>query len=211
MRERGAWAGWRRAASIGALSIGAALSLSGCRAGVEAAAYAAAAGAVQLAEIAAEAAARDNDNWTPRPECDQYRQVECYAGPDLTLDEARDRALAVINIAREANHARPLNLDFALSSFAQDGAKELVRNHRPHAHIAEQAVSCPGCDEVQSDPQGYPTAPVSEQLDAILDAMFREGPGGSNHDTLVSIRWHRIGIGVVNPKGPLYLTVDLAP
>jgi hypothetical protein len=200
---------WVRRAGALTLAIAGAIGSSGCDRAGAAIAVAGVAGAVQLAEIASESAARDD--WTPRPECDHYRQVECYAGPGMTLDEARDHALAIINIVRSADGLPPLNLDFALTAFAQSGAKQLARDHRPHGNIADRPTTCPGCDEVQSDPAGFPAGPVEQQIDGILDAMMREGPGGANHDVLVGRAWHRLGIGIVNPEGPMYLTIDVAP
>jgi hypothetical protein len=201
MREAAIWA------LLGASSV----ALPGCdRAAAEAIAVAGVAGAVQLAELAAENAARD-DVPVSSSQCGGYRQVECYSGPDLTLDEARDHTLAIVNIVRAESHLPPLNLDFALTAFAQDGAKQLARDHRPHAHIARTPQLCPGCNEVQSDPAGFPTSGVEQQIDGILDGMIREGPGGPNHDVLVGREWHRLGIGIVNPEGPLYLTIDVAP
>jgi hypothetical protein len=198
-------------ASSVAASVAALVSLGGCdRAAAEAIAVAGVAGAVQLAQLAAENAARDDRPPPPAP-CGGYQQVECYTGPGLTLDEARDHTLAIINIVRSGSHLPPLNLDFALTAFAQDGAKQLARDHRPHAHIAGKPQLCPGCNEVQSDPGGFPAGAVEQQIDGILDGMISEGPGGPNHDVLVGDEWHRLGIGIVNPEGPLYLTIDVAP
>jgi hypothetical protein len=48
-------------------------------------------------------------------------------------------------------------------------------------------------------------------LDAILDDMMHETGGGTNRENLLRGDWHRVGIGIVNAEGPVYLTLDLAP
>jgi hypothetical protein len=179
----------------------------------EAAATATVAGAMTLAELAAANAASHaaNDVTPVGAGCDHWGQVGCYAGPGLTLDEARARVLFIVNHVRAQDAVPPLAADFALTAFAQDGSKQLLRDHLPHGHIAADPTACIGCDEVQDDPNGYPTGPVERQIDGILDDLFREGPGGANHDVLVNPRWHRIGIGLANAGGPMFLTIDVAP
>jgi hypothetical protein len=108
---------------------------------------------------------------------------------------------------RRHRHLSP----YFLNAFAQLGSKALARDHRPHRHLIEESQECPGCAETQSDPAGLATAPVHDQLDAALGYMLSEGPGGPSHDVLVGATWHRMGIGIVNPDGKMYVTVDVAP
>jgi hypothetical protein len=160
------------------------------------------AAAAQLAPLGVALGARV----AQRSACDGARQP----GAEMTFDEARDRVLAMINVVRAANHSAPLGMDSALTAFAQDGAEQLARDHRAHGHIADQVASCPGCGEVQSSADGFPPAAATQQIDGILQAMVREGPGGTNYEALVDPRWHWLGIGIVNDEGPMYLTVDVA-
>jgi len=187
------------------------LAASGCGSQAwEAATVAGVAGAVELAEVAAADRAA-HDAWMPHRGCDHVGQPECYVPIGMTLDEARAHAAHVINLVRLQSGLPPLAADFALAASAQEGSKQLSYDHRPHAHIAGDPDSCLGCSEVQGDPSGFPTGPIAEQIDSVIDGWIREGPGGANHDVLVSRRWHRLGVGVANSEGPLYLTVDLAP
>jgi hypothetical protein len=129
----------------------------------------------------------------------------------MTLDDARAYAVAYVNHARSDVGLAPLAVDYSLNAFAQLGSRALARDHHPHRHLIEDASECPGCAETQSDPAGLATAPVREQLDAALGFMLNEGAGGPSHDVLVGGSWHRMGIGIVNPDGKMYLTVDVAP
>jgi hypothetical protein len=136
---------------------------------------------------------------------------ECFSAVDMTLEQARGYATAYINHARADEGVEPLTLDYALSTFAQMGSRQLARDHRPHQHIVDDPMACLSCAENQGSPDGIAPAPVRDQLDAVLGVMMSEGPGGPNHDVILGSRWHRLGIGVVNPNGPMYFTIDFAP
>jgi hypothetical protein len=186
-------------------------TVCGCGSRVwDAAAVAGVAGAVELAQVAA-ADRAEREAWMPHEGCDRFGAPACYVATAMTLEEARAHVEQIVNLVRAQDGAPPLAADFAVTAFAQDGSKDLARDHLAHGHIASDPGSCPGCSETQGDPNGCPEAAVESQLDSIVDAWFRDGPGGANHDLLVSRRWHRIGVGVANPDGPLFLTVDVAP
>jgi hypothetical protein len=52
---------------------------------------------------------------------------------------------------------------------------------------------------------------VEAQIDDILAAMWREGPGGGHYDNLTNPRVKRVGIGlVVAHDGRLWLTNDFS-
>lgn len=178
--------------------------------GLEAVATVAAAGAITAAELAAEHRAAQQA-WTPLQECGGYPRFECYSDGTLPLEDARAHALRAINLLRTMNGARPVSLDFALNAYAQQGSKELARNHRPHGHVLTDKTGCRLCGESQGDPNGYPAKPVGAQIDAILDGMVAEGAGGTNYDNLLRSDWHVLGIGLVNPDGLMYLTADFSP
>ena len=66
--------------------------------------------------------------------------------------------------------------------------------------------------ENQGDPRGWPpAADARTQIDQILVAMMREGPGGGHHDNLLHPRVRRVGVGLLaTPDGRLYLTNDFS-
>jgi hypothetical protein len=137
--------------------------------------------------------------------------MDCYVGPGVSLEEAREHIRRVLDEVRALNGVGALDRDFTLDFAAQSASKELARDHRPHARLLGDPSSCPSCGESQSDPDGFPSGPVLAQLDAILQDMMQEGEGGTNHDNLLRRDWHRVGIGIVNGDGPLYLTLDFTP
>jgi hypothetical protein len=176
---------------------------------LDAVASATMAGAVTVAdEVERQRAARAAERM--REHDDLCPAWECYAGTDMTLEEARGYALAFVNHARADVGLGPLSLDYALNAFAQTGSKQLARDHRPHVHLIEDQGACPTCAETQADPGGLTAAPVHEQLDAALGLMLNEGPGGPSHDVLLGAVWHRVGVGIVNPDGRMYFTLDVA-
>jgi hypothetical protein len=169
-----------------------------------------AAGAVTVAdEVARERAARDAARSAEH--YDGCPAWQCYAGTDMTLEDARGYALAFLNHARSDVGLGPLTLDYSLNAFAQMSSKQLARDHRPHGYFAEDPGACPLCAESQGDAGGVAPAPVHDQLEAALGLMLNEGAGGPNHDVLLGGKWHRLGVGIVNPDGPMYFTIDVAP
>jgi hypothetical protein len=177
---------------------------------VRAGATAAVAGIVTLAEVA-DAHRAAQAAWTPRGVCGAYPNIDCYVGPGVSLEDAREHTRRVIDEVRKLNGAGALDRDFTLDLTAQSASKQLARDHRPHGQLLSDPGSCPACGESQSDPDGFPDGPVIAQLDAILDDMMQEGEGGTNHDNLLRRDWHHVGVGVVNGDGPLYLTLDFTP
>jgi hypothetical protein len=104
-----------------------------------------------------------------------------------------------------------VELDDALDDFAREGSEQLARDHRPHGHFRENAARCIDCGECQGAPEGWRQEPVAVQVDEILAGMMAEGPGGGHHDALLSPRWTRMGVGITNPGGVMYFTIDFAP
>ena len=116
-----------------------------------------------------------------------------------------------INGMRSLHGVALVDLDDALTVFAQEGSDRLARDHRGHGHFIAQGAACPGCAENQSDPGGWRPGPVRQQIDEILAMMMDEGPGGGHHDIILDPRWTRLGVGLANPGGEAYLTTDFAP
>lgn len=135
----------------------------------------------------------------------------CYSSPEMTLEEARDYVLLYINHARTERGVSPLSLDFALNSFAQSCSRQLARDHRAHQYLAAHSEECPACAESQGDPDGIVAAGVHDQLDAVLGAMINEGTGDPRDAPLLAPDRHRIGVGIVNPDGRTFFTIEAAP
>jgi hypothetical protein len=51
---------------------------------------------------------------------------------------------------------------------------------------------------------------VSAAVDAALQSMMDEGPGGGHHDNILSAAWGKVGISVLVQDGKLYLTNDFS-
>jgi uncharacterized protein YkwD len=160
-----------------------------------------------------------------RTYCNGEYDHDCYTGralsdpapaepggtDDMTLGEGRSHVLTYVNAMRSLNGVGLLDRDDTLTAFAQEGSEQLARDHRGHGHFVDRGADCPACGENQSDPRGWRTGPLGRQLDEILGQMMAEGPGGGHHDTLLSPRWTRLGVGIANPGGETYLTIDFAP
>lgn len=128
--------------------------------------------------------------------------------------------LELLNEYRARAGVRPLLYDATISAFALAGSKELAQDHEPHAHFRAHAEGAPGFGsrsaENQGDPNGVP--PLSpervssgkKQITLMLKMMFDEGPGGGHHDNMLNPRYRRVGIGVYEPGGTLFLTNDFS-
>ncbi len=49
-----------------------------------------------------------------------------------------------------------------------------------------------------------------QQIATMLKLMFDEGPGGGHHDNMLNPKYRRVGIGVYEPGGTLFLTNDFS-
>jgi uncharacterized protein YkwD len=150
-----------------------------------------------------------------RDTCNTGRALEDPSPPDdrdeMTVAEARRHTLVYINGIRSLQHLPLLELDDALTEFAQEGSEQVAKDHRAHGHFHDKGAECPGCGENQSGEAGWRVEPVGKQIDEILALMMAEGPGGGHHDNLLSPRWRHLGVGITNPGGEMYLTTDFAP
>ncbi len=196
----------------------------------EALAFAAAAGAAQVVEAAAEQRARNNAPVTQSstganvsPGCGNSGQYACLtvtssspAGgadepsePEMGDDEARNYVLGYVNGVRKLNGVGPLVRDDSLDAFAQAGSDELAADHRPNAHWVEHVRELRAASaEVQGSPDGARPGPLQEQIGESLLGFMGEGPGGTHHDTLLMPEWRKLGVGIVTHGGRTYLTVD---
>jgi len=213
----------------------AAFALLGCGAGLatsnsaklgEAAAFAAAAGAMQMAQAAMEQHARNTAPITHAggvgvtPSCDNEGQYPCVSvsasgpmqpepEPDMDDEEARDYVLGYVNGVRKLNAVGPVVRDSDVDAFAQDGSEQLSLDHKPNRHMTEHAQELHVvAAEVQGSPDGARPGSLQDQIAEILLGMMREGPGGMHHDTLLRPDWRKLGVGIVTRGGRMYFTVD---
>lgn len=125
--------------------------------------------------------------------------------------------LDVLNMYRAQNGAGPLSLDAQLTEFALTGSQDLAAGGAPHQHFIDASNSgeiwndgfCNGAAENQAP--GWPASDVNQTIDAILQSMMAEGPGGGHHDNIVNPSYTRVGVGLVLQSGNLYFTNDFSP
>jgi uncharacterized protein YkwD len=214
---------WACALAFGCFGCGGGAAQSnGAKVG-EALAFAAVAGAAQVAQSAIAENAR---NAPPRAvPCGDDGQYTCYYSgaippssndarepvADMTAAEARVYTLKYINGVRRLNGVGPLVLDADLTAFAQAGSVQLSEDHRIHQHIVDHGSELgTACAENQGDPNGWHPAQLEDQIAEILGGMMREGPGGGHHDNILRPEWRRLGVGIVNPGQRMYFTTDFA-
>jgi hypothetical protein len=114
----------------------------------------------------------------------------------------------------------PLLYDAKISAFALDGSKELAKDHVPHAHFAASAQGAPGFGSRSAENQGDPAGVRAMDADAVtsgkkqiailLEIMMNEGPGGGHYDNILNPKYRRVGIGLFESAGRLYLTNDFS-
>jgi uncharacterized protein YkwD len=143
-------------------------------------------------------------------------------------DMFRQHNLDVVNKYRAMGNLPALALDAQLSAFALAGSQELSMDHIPHQHfmnaINDGSIWSSGfwmaSGENQGDPNGWqvlssdPTSNELSQIDQIQQSMYDEGPGtGSAHghyNNIMSAMFKRMGAGLLEVNGKLYLTNDFS-
>ncbi len=125
-----------------------------------------------------------------------------------------------INAYRGELGLAPLLYDAKISAFATRGSEQLSHDHVPHAHFAGNARGAPGfgssAAENQGDPHGVPALDAdrarsaTKQVDTMLKLMMDEGPGGGHYDNMMNTRFRRVGIGLVQADGKLFMTNDFS-
>ena len=144
---------------------------------------------------------------------------------DMGYDSFQQHNLTVLNNYRVAQNIAPLTLDAQLTAFAQAGSVELSQDHLPHQHI-KSVLSTPtwennygfanSAGENQGDQNGWgmlssdPTQNELMQIDAVLAAMYSEGPSGGHYQNIMSTEFSRVGVGLLEVGGLLYLTNDFS-
>jgi uncharacterized protein YkwD len=195
----------------------------------EALAFAAVAGAAQIAQSAAERHARNSAPVTHSstgvnvsPVCDNDDQYGCVsvsaapsAGdapePEMSDSEARDYVLGYVNGVRKLNEAGPLVRDETLDAFAQAGSDELALDHRPNQHMVQHSGELRASStEVQGSPDGTAPGGLQDQIAGVLVRSMGEGPGGIHHDAMLRREWRKLGVGIARREGRTYVTVDFS-
>jgi uncharacterized protein YkwD len=195
----------------------------------EALAFAAVAGAAQVAQSAIEQHARNNAPITHAgggvamsPDCDnegQYGCVSVSAEPNaggasdavMDVDEARDYVLGYVNGVRKLNAVGPVVRDDALDAFAQAGSEQLAHDHKPNAHMTEHAQELHAASgENQGSADGSRPGALQDQIAETLLAHMAEGRGGMHHDMLLRPEWRKLGVGIVTRGGRTFLTIDFS-
>ena len=153
------------------------------------------------------------------------RSVEAPPPPARPADPVPDDPLVhynldLLNEYRAHAGVKPLLYDAKISAFALAGSRELARDHEPHAHFKAHGEGAPGfgsrAAENQGDPNGVPplapdkVASGKKQIAVMLKMMFDEGPGGGHHDNMLNPKYRRVGIGIHEPGGTLFLTNDFS-
>ncbi len=144
------------------------------------------------------------------------------------FDQFQHHNLDVINKYRAGKGVAPLVLDAKLCTFALAGSKELTQDHTPHQHFIDAGNNgtlwtsgfTTSAGENQGDPNGWtklsndPTTNELDQIDSIQLAMYNEGPGqGEAHGhymNMMNTKFKRVGVGLVEVSGHLYLTNDFS-
>lgn len=151
------------------------------------------------------------------------RVVEAPAPParpaDPTPGDARVRYnVDRVNAYRAQKGLEPLLYDAKISVFATAGSERLSRDHQPHAHFMSSAKGAPGFGRAPQRTRATraasrrwtrsPPRAARSRSNATPKLMMDEGPGGGHYDNMMSPRYRRIGIGLVDVGGELYMTND---
>jgi uncharacterized protein YkwD len=155
---------------------------------------------------------------------DAGQQIDAGDG----FDQFQHRNLDDINSYRATLNIAPLVLDKTLSDFAYAGSQELTQDHTPHQHFItasnNNTLWTSGFNtqagENQGDPNGWyvmsqnPVTNELDQIDDIQKQMFNEGPGtGEAHGhymNMMNSKFKRVGVGLIEVNGSLYLTNDFS-
>lgn len=166
-----------------------------------------------------------------QPQQDAGSQPQVDAGSNTNnspFDQFQQHNLDVINKYRATLNVAPLVLDKQLCTFAYAGSVELSQDHLPHQHFIDagnnNTLWTSGFNtqagENQGDPNGWyvmssnPTTNELDQIDDIQKQMFNEGPGtGEAHGhymNMMNAQFTRVGVGLLEVNGSLYLTNDFS-
>ena len=168
------------------------------------------------------------DSGTTPPVADAAPPTPDAGTPNDGFDAFQHHNLDVINAYRAKLSVAPLTLDAPLSTFALAGSVESTKDHIAHQHFITAGNNGTlwtsgfksSAGENQGDPNGWyvmdsdPTKNEMKQIDQIQLQMYNEGPGtGEAHGhymNMMNSKFNRVGIGLVEVSGSLYLTNDFS-
>jgi len=168
------------------------------------------------------------DSGTTPPVVDAAAPTPDAGTPNDGFDAFQHHNLDVINAYRAKLSVAPLKLDAQLSTFALAGSVQSTKDHIPHQHFIDASNAntlwssgfTSSAAENQGDPNGWyvmdsdPTKNELKQIDQIQLQMYNEGPGtGTAHGhymNMMNAKFKRVGIGLLEVKGSLYLTNDFS-
>jgi hypothetical protein len=170
-----------------------------------------------------------SDASTPPPGHDSGTPPPQDSGmPNDGFDQFQHHNLDTVNMYRATLGIAPLVLDQKLCTFALAGSVELSQDHMPHQHFITAGNNgtlwtsgfVSGAAENQGDPNGWyvmNSDPVQNellQIDDIQKAMFNEGPGSGeahgHYTNMMNAAYKRLGVGLLEVNGHLYLTNDFS-
>ena len=139
-------------------------------------------------------------------------------GGGTTADAHVQHNVDMLNMYRAQNGVAPLTLDDGLSTFSTTASDMLESSGQAHGYFMAQAGSgalwsqgfCNTAAENQAP--GWPVnGDEDATVDAILQAMMDEGPGGGHHDNILAASSTRVGVGlVVDANQALWFTNDFS-
>jgi uncharacterized protein YkwD len=137
---------------------------------------------------------------------------------DGNPDAHQKHCLQTLNQYRAQNGVPALALDGQLSAFSMTAASMLQSTGQPHGYFISEINSgdvwkrgfCGAAGE--NEAPGWPTNGDEDgAIDAILQSMMNEGPGGGHYDNIVSRNFTRVGVGLVlDGKGALWFANDFS-
>lgn len=148
------------------------------------------------------------------PAC-QGGQV-CQNGSCVTpapYEAELQRCVDVTNQYRATNGKAPLTRSAALETYAAEGAQYDSEHGSPHGHfmatngggVAWAENEIPGWDV------GWGDGTVMGVVEAGLEAMWDEGPGGGHHDNMNSSNHTQLGCGIyVTPANEVWVVQDFS-
>ncbi|HEX4457334.1 MAG TPA: CAP domain-containing protein [Polyangia bacterium] len=134
-----------------------------------------------------------------------------------TADSHVQHNLATLNMYRAQNGIAALTLDDQLMTFSADAVAAYEASGTAHAYFGAQGSKlwtegfCSGAGENQAPDWPITGGDEDATIDAILAAMFGEGPTGGHYQNIMNAAYTRVGVGlIVTAKNGLWLSNDFS-
>jgi uncharacterized protein YkwD len=141
------------------------------------------------------------------------------SGSTASFDAFQLHNLNTINSYRASLGIAPLVLDGSLDTFAMAASVQLSVDGVPHGYFNGAGGSIwnrgfiGAAGENQGTEPNLSSDPVQNelaQIDAALASMIGEGPGGLHYVNIMNPAYTRLGVGLYELHGTLYLTNDFS-